>query len=63
MMTVPRAAPIVGFFTQKGRFVCRDPYCVKMIEAKGDMITRIIKITSWDHAHCDFCQETLRPAK
>lgn len=51
-----QGSPIIGFMTYKGHYVCRDPYCVKMISAKGDMITRVIKATHWDHSWCDFCQ-------
>lgn len=59
MMTMPRPSSIIGFATYKGRYVCRDPYCVKMIELRNDLITRIIKNMPGNMPHCDFCREHL----
>jgi hypothetical protein len=55
IMTMTFAPRIIGFYTTKGRQVCRDTYCVKMIEARGDKIETIVKQVAWDHGHCDFC--------
>jgi hypothetical protein len=49
--------------THSGRYVCRDPYCLKMMEIRHDVIDRIVKATGFDMQYCDFCQEHLNHPK
>lgn len=51
---------IVGFETYLKRYICRDPYCLKMMEVRGDSIVRIVRHVLWNRVRCDMCKEPLR---